>query len=567
MAAERLTRIALIAWWALLAAATVAASAIIAYVGAVDAPYADEWIYTNPDHYLRPLTTLFTKHGQHPFIIGRLGLALDYWLFDAHGWALRALTLVLSALIVCAAALLVRPAESDARWLRGVFVAFAVVIIFSPQGIQNFTWGFQFTFVLAFAAAIGAFPALARYAVHEKPWLLVVAMTLSAISTLSLANGVITPLLLVLMAWRLGLPARVIKALALLTVLSWIAYAFMPTLPVGRGLPLEHVADMPPYALRVLGSGPIDTISALLGWDRSNLLIPAALIGAMLAALSLFLSWNAVVATPRDPTGMAGAAIILFALGTAALVGIGRADARPELALESRYTLISATLILGIGVLIAHQLARTSPITRLVSLAVAALAFSAIPATAPAQLDQATQSQTARVRAQTALVVGLNKIQPLALIIRPEWVFSVAPDLRRHEKSLFSDRWSRSLGQRLDVGDSIQTCRGTSLRVSAPLPDDPDFVRVQGRLGPATRRQGRLIVITDPDGVISGYGLAPRRVSDLLLPFGAADDDALWLGTALTTRDNAAYRAYLATPERVLCAIASAPADRTESAP
>jgi hypothetical protein len=183
--------IVIAAYWALLAAITFAATYAVSYVGAINAPFADEWLYTNPQTYAQPLSTLFNKHGSHPFVIGRIGLALDYWLFDAQGWALRATSFVLAALAVCAVAALIRQMRVQSPWLEIVYAAFAVTAFFSPLGEQNFSWGFQFTFVLAFTAAFGAIAALAAYADQRKTSLLILATMLSATSTLSLANGLL----------------------------------------------------------------------------------------------------------------------------------------------------------------------------------------------------------------------------------------------------------------------------------------------------------------------------------------------------------------------------------------
>jgi hypothetical protein len=345
-----------------------------------------------------------------------------------------------------------------------------------------------------------------------------------------------------------------------LTALSWLTFVLMPP-PTGHSIEFQRLPDMLVYALRVLGSSPATTIAAIFDIEPSRMMFAAAIIGAALAIAGLFLVWVEAVKTPPAGPGLGAAAIILFALGTAAMIGAGRATLHPDLALASRYTLVSATLILGVGALSIQFLAKSSMRMQCITTTLLALAFSLVPASAPALIADGAKTQIALARAQTALVVGSNRVGALtAVVFPPELLLTAAPDLRVHAKSLFWNRWSRSLGERVSLTSVVRRCGG-NLRISAPFANEPGFARIQGRVDAAEIRRGRIIVIADSHGMMTGYGLAPKRASDLLSLIAAPAEDYAWVGTTLTS-DNMTYRAYLASPERILCQIgdpASAP--------
>src|SRR5262249_32793947 len=134
--------------------------------------------------------------------------------------------------------------------------SFATIVLFAAAGAQNFNFGMQFIFVLAWTSTTGAVAALASYANGPARWKLGLAATCCILAVLSLGNGFLAGYILTAMAWRLRLDRRVIfflAALALLCTAAWLA------MPGAMLLFPIHISDAPlilAYWLRVIGGVP-----------------------------------------------------------------------------------------------------------------------------------------------------------------------------------------------------------------------------------------------------------------------------------------------------------------------
>jgi hypothetical protein len=538
--------------WIAVAAATLLSSALVSYVGAISAPYRDEWYFTNPDVYLR---SLFSKYNGHPFAIGRISLALDYWLFDARGWALRAATFLVAAGEVWAIAVLAR--VSGMRSLGGQIItcAFALIAVYNAQSYENFTVGFQFTFVLAFASTAGAISGLAAYAIRPRLWVLVLSSMLGLIASQSLGNGLITPLLLLLMAVRLELPRSIVAAFAALTCGSWASYLLMPGLPTAP-INFEHAPHMIAFALRVLGSAPANTLGSLYAGDHEFDTMSWALIFGVAGVLgAVGFGVAALIAKRPNPGRVGAAAIATFALAAAGMMGLLRSDFASQFALTSRYTVVSALLIVAIGVLVSSYFPQSNRKLGHAILFAGALVAALAPIAAVPLTDVVTNDQRARVAAQAALVVDVA-IQTGSQALTGGYVplnrtRRSAARLRAHQKWLFQDQWSRAIDERIDLSETNgRVCNG-ALVIQG---QEQGFVTVGGLVDAVATRRGRIIIVVDSDGIMKGYGLVPRRRSDFI---GHQETALDWVGfTRVRPQQRAAQlTAYLASTDRLLCQI------------
>jgi hypothetical protein len=531
--------------WIIIALATLATMIGAAYVGAADAPVADEWRYVDPAIYLQDL---FLKNNGHPLVIGRLGLALDYWLFDARGWSLRAASFAFAGTMVFAALVLTRIAGHRSLPGQIAIGSCAAIVLFNPQGAQNFYFGFQFTFVLAFAAAIGAISALAAYADRARPWRLALAFALSIVAVFSLGNGIMAPFLLALMAWRLGLNRRVWVGFAAAGVLSAIALAVAPSVGAPERIVLAPL-DMAVFALRVLGGTPALTLGALTSADAmawSLVFGIVELIGAL--ALGFRLALNA----QPNPGRLGGVALMLFAIGSAAAIALVRGGLNDELALSSRYALVSSTMLIGL-VLTYWPLAPQPTLQARALTALAVIVLAATPFAGAAEIKTREAAQREIVRAESALVLGLIRAEAVGFYAPPDMMEAQTNVLRASGKWLFQDQWSRSIGRRIDVSAVQATCAGAT-RPPRAVADAPEFARMRGDVD--ARAGGRIVVIVDSAGLAVGYGLKPRRLGDLLPILDPPSHRADWLGVARSPASAGTnYSAYLATRTALLCRI------------
>lgn len=543
---------ALAALWIAVAGATIISAALIAHVASLsDAPLGDEWLYTNPDQYLRHL---FDKHNEHPFVIGRISLALDYWLADARGWLVRGASFIVAGGVAWAFVALGRAAGLRSTPALLMLGAFAAAAIYTPQGFTNFALGFQFTFVLLFAASAGAIAALAHYAATQSKGALWIAYVLGFIATQSLGNGILIPPLLLAMAWRLGLRHRDLIGFAILTVLSTLLFFLMPRtadVETAPQIDLARWLDMLMYGLRVLGGATARTLNMLA--PTLDAMLWSAVLGAAGAAIALILSARALLA--REPNaGQAGAAaLVLFAIGTALLVGISRAMMAADSALTSRYAPVGALLISAIALLAVAQFRGARSLWGNTTIAVAAFIAALTPLATPVLAKAVTTEQQGQIAVQSAMVVGAPPHAVIFLHLSAEELARRSADLRAHEKWSFADQWSRAMGTAIST-EGATACESAPTRFRRSRLGD-GLMEASGEVNAASASGGRIVLFVDEHNVMQGYGRVVRTMGDILPAAMRAGETLTWLGQvrADSRRTAASYTIYLASPDRIVC--------------
>jgi hypothetical protein len=559
-------RIALCAW-AIAAGIVILGAVSVSHGGSVNAPFADEWLNAYPADYL---PRLFERQFGHPLVIGRLALALDYWLFDAQGWSLRYGQFVLLGLAVACVWKLGALAGLESLFARGSLAGFAAVILFNPQLAQNFTWGFQFTFTLAFVAVIGAATCFADYAASGRRRSLAGGFILAAIAVLALGNGLAAPLLMTLMAWRLGLPRRVLIGLALLSVVSLALILAMPPETTSLALVASmHGLDSAPidpprvlaFGLRVIGSAPANTLSGFtqtIGVEIDPKLWALAL-GILLGVGAAALGLPTLLDRKPNPARTAAAILAIFAGASALMTGFLRGSIMPEeLALSSRYTLISALLLVAIAVMTAARLKPVrQPLASAVSIAGALLALI-VPLGGRPLTNDFVAFQQQNTRAQAAVVAGVEMDAGFGflggIVTSPPLVQSVISHLRADRSWMFADPWAHRIGERIDVGVVRERRCAGAMQAAMPRTARRGFVELGGEIDPSDARAARTIIVLDSAGAMRGYGLATRRSLAAILT--APEAPIKWVGYTRTqpgTREQ--YSAYLAGPNGVSCLI------------
>jgi hypothetical protein len=559
--------------WALVATTVIAGAISVSHVGFVNAPYFDEWLNAYPGDYL---ARLFERYNGHPLIIERLALAADYYAFDAQGWALRYGQLVLLAMAVVCVWRLGALAGLQSVFARGALAAFAAVALFNPQLGQNFSWGFQFTFTLAFVVTIAAATCLAEYAAAKrKPWL-VACFIFSTLAAFSLGNGLAAPFLMALMAWRLGLDRKIWLGLAALSVVCALILFLMPPdsssalSPLAapeRGFP--NPVDALAYAFRVLGSAPATTLAsfaAVIGVKLDAQTI-GAIFGVLLSGGAAYLA--APVLLRRDnPALTAAAALALFAGVSALMIGVLRSGWRDELALSSRYTLISALLIVALGVLVAARLKSWSPRLALPALLAGALAALIVPIGAAAVTADYAVKQHNRAARQAAIVAGVEMQAGLGVLggmtTSAALVQDTIAQLRADRTWLFADPWSHRIGEHIEVSDARRCA--SRVQTGARRTAHMGFAALNGEIGAPAARQGRTVVILDGEGVMRGYGLVLRRSLGTIVT--APNSRLKWVGyTQSQPEATQTLTAFVAGPEGVVCRIGDASINAAAATP
>jgi hypothetical protein len=242
---------AMAAAWLAVGLATLLLAIAIAYVGALGAPFWDQWRFADPTEYL---SDLMVRHNSHPILTGRLLFAADYYWFEAQPWFLQFLIFAMLGAVVAAFVALARLAGWRGRTTLIAFAGFALAIIFNPQGWENLRWGFQAPFVLVFASAVVGAYALASNVAAPRAWKLPLSLLCSVLAIFSLANGALIALLLLVMSAYLRCRARVVGLYGLVAALS-IPALTAPSRPPAAMRDIGGLAELTTYVLRYLGGG------------------------------------------------------------------------------------------------------------------------------------------------------------------------------------------------------------------------------------------------------------------------------------------------------------------------
>jgi hypothetical protein len=524
----------------------VLAAVLAAYVGNVDAFFHDAWLYTNPAEYL---PTLFVRHNDHPFAIGRLAFALDYWLGDAGGWLILSATFASLLWTIAAALRLGRTAGFVSTRQQIVLSPLIAAVILSAQGYASLTQAFQFSFVLAFASSAAAFAALAAYAADKRASLLCASALYAFIASQSLANGALTPLLVLLLAIRLDLPRRIVFAFAALTALCWLLLALMPRTSPPAEILLGHWIDMAIYALRVLGNILALALQALTGLDPMS---SSPIFGALIAVLAITLGAFHVFARERNPGALGATALAAFAVASALLIGMSRFFMGAGSALASRYAIIGGVAIAALVIMIAAFAAKERPYLARVAATFAAAVAVLLCIASFQVLPQTREQHIAAVGVQASLATGEGShLTRSSVMSDPEFSRRIQ-NLSDAHKWLFTDLWTHRLGQSVTVPETARATCAASAQWRAARTQG--LVRATGTVDVFPAR-GTTIVALDESNVMQGYGRVLREPADLLLLPALRPKTADWVARvrASTLEEARGLRIYLASSQQLIC--------------
>jgi hypothetical protein len=548
--------------WLAIGAATLLSAIAIAYIGARSGltPIGDQWSYIDPREYLPHLLKL--HNGAHPIAIGLLLFAVDYYLFDASGWFLQIVNFAALGAMAALFVLLARLGGLRSRASMSVVIGFATTMLFTPLGHTSLTSGFQGTFLMTFAASVGGAYALASYSDAPARWKLLLSLACSFLALISLANGVLISILLVGLALFLRLPRR-IAVLHLLIALFAIPIFFAPWAEWAGSPSFFEPLPLLQWSLIYLGA-PAGAVPAAV-WPGAPALNPetwSLFAGLILAGLSAAFSIWVWVAKPRAPIFSALAILIIFIGLTAGLTSLGRIFLGMQGALGSRYMIAGGVLIVSIGLGLGLVLRGVEHgiVWRRALLIAGAAAAALVPISSFGVLREASDQYRAYVAAQTALIAHVD--DPRAYRAggfgRRDDVWPGSEALRTTRKWHFRDRWSHEIGMRANLM-GVSDCSGALQIAGERQAAVRNYDRLEGWISGRMAARGRVIVVTDAEGKIVGYGRVFRDLSDLLGNFAFNPPRRAWSGHALTA--DAPLTAYLADDDTILCRLTSASAE------
>lgn len=503
------------------------------------------------------LDVLFAQSNEHRISFPRLVFFADDLFFHGQG-----LVSVLAIFVVQAlhAALFVtwlgRTSTSGHRGGGGRWAIAGVVValMFSLRQSENFSSGFQLSFVLVFAGATSAsllFEPVAARALTGRSFggLLFASFMAVLLATFTMANGLVSGFVLVVLALSARLRPSIVLAYAAWAALLALVYlqGYEPVAHHSRpSETLQHPLRVLVYVMTYLGSiGASHTVFIAAGLGFLGMILMSA------AAFRIFRQ------RPVRLSVLPLFGVMIFVATTAAITALGRLDFGDAQALSSRYATGSATFwaaqlcywwidppLWSVQANVPRGSFARGAVAVLGTALMLALCRQQFQAKAPLY-EQSFLSNSS----ENLLLLGLD--DP-AMILRTAWsdedVDRLVSVLKDNHISIFGGPDSEAVGRPItEYGVIVRadTCVG---QVDSAVVDgglDPGGVRVAGQgWDQVDRRLIRRIVLADARGNVVGLASGP-------VPGADARD---WQGYAVAPA-GAVLEAYGSLADRRLCSL------------
>ena len=516
-------------------------------------PKWDQWVEVRwmKNYYAGQwrLSDLWRQHNEHRILFPRLFLWTDLFLFKGKNIFLFISIFALQA-VHCRIFLRcikrekgISPGEHLFLW--SVFI----VLFFSACQLENFTWGFQISFILVFLAGTLSIDRLLEFASRQKatpparaPQALLASIAAATMATYSLASGILIwpTLLLVGIVLRLRRSLAIIAAAGALNLLLYFnGYHKVPEhtdVPFALHQPLQMLF----YAAAYIAL-PVTRLHHGVG------------IGVGLVQI-LFTAWMLVRLLsghlPFTRLLLLTLGNMSFVIATALVTAAGRMTlGTPEGALRyATPALIFWACFITVCLLERNGL-RWGARDRLAIVASAATTWFVL-AVVPLSISEAARFNKLTpviAEAGTALLVNIHDAARVRIIFPlPDVVFDLAGFLRAHQLSIFSDTSAEALGKRLTdaylVADS-SACRG-AIEFTEPLADAPGTALTGWAWdNTGNRTPDRVLLVSA--GTIHGDGRFTRSRPDVSRAFGNSRMDwSGWFGYMQPIGAGQAYTAY-----------------------
>lgn len=466
------------------------------------------------------LGALWQPHNEHRIVLSRLLFWLNNTYLGGGNAFLIAVNVTLTAAVAAATAWLTAAMVAGHRAAQWIFAAASVGTGFAWVHQQNLVWEFQSQFYFAVLFSLLAMTLAGRaHARGDSPVRYGGAVGCALLAMLSMGAGVPTVVALGLVLLVLPAPRRVIVVAGVVLVVG--LGLFLPGLgaapanPDALQLLPEGQVPAPVALLTFLGS-PVYWATASLGWAQAGGLL--FLIGA--GAVLVRTAGQVWRGRARAPMTLAGLGFVLVVLANGVSAALLRADNGAMVLVGSRYQILMLTgwlVLMAVTVATALEMVgqvRSAVATGLAAGAAAAVLLLVVPAQLtsganPADPDQSALANPAR-RTAAALGVELGvpdrSFQVPTLYYRPGAWPALSEYVREQQWAIFGDRF-RDLRQTLGSNeDDLRhvPCEAVVDAVT-PVPEDPSWTVVRGRVVGADGEVPELVQFTDPGGVIVGY--------------------------------------------------------------
>lgn len=498
----------------LLGCGMIASVVRVIFVAYTPVPSWDEWFvlirYTELFHKA-PFRWIWEQNNEHRIVLQKLLFLLDFGLFHGSEWFMLASIFLIQVLLsVVVVWWLVRFAKLRG-WSLAAALGLIFLCVFCPSQWENYTWGFQVSFVLVTLLFVTSLSALLLYAERSgpgyRPSLLVLSLLLACAATISNGNGVVAWPVLIGCTLTLKLSRRITLLYCLTCLLITALYMYGYVRPGHHASPLQSIRD------------PLKLLEYIEKYFGGSLLPGRHLewafqVGAIGLTLALICAARILHRTgPERKLFVTAMIAVLAYLGlTAFITSLGRINFGTDQAFASRYQSYALLFWLCIGLLIwTHLLNRQRHGACIAVLAFVTLLVAAI---APSYTVIVETVRGRKLVANFAGVAMLEKIHDEG-ILRGIWVLpsNMEPTvdyLRQHRLSFFAEKAARRLGTSFasvyHIAPGVQ-CQGY-VDIEQPMPSNSHYKEI---LGWSTYGKSNLPVqglVLVRDGIIVGYGVS-----------------------------------------------------------
>jgi hypothetical protein len=536
--------------WALLGLATIALLLVMIRGTFIGVPHWDSWGILTVSEIMGGF---FKSISGHVSSVPRLIYAADVLLVSGSSALSLAVTLVLIAAEALMLIWICRKAG-----LGFVYQGLVVIVLFWAYPIAIFMSPFNLQIVAVFVFATASFAALAFG--REKG--VCIAILFATINGFTMANGILTGLVLVPLALILGLSRRSVLILALAGIGIVLAYAFFATqsedrlcvgfyntAPVDNYFTLQGIGSMLAYLGVYLGA-PIARLLFRSTSFTDEILLVTGLIGYVGMLVGAGLAVRALLLAEQRQRSVIGflLASLAYLVGTAAVTSYARGVECPLFSAgTSRYGVCADHFWLILILLAAAQpLSRKPWATTLPALGAAAFGLvlaasqpfivktmivspdlSPISTGKPGEQFIGGGHQADRIAARTAMLSSTLDVAALSLVMIGPDAKAIATfdSMREQRLAPFQHPWSGLLGQPLpdDYRRNDRSCSGT---VDAPVALPDGGWRISGQLRGSDQQFDHIIVV-NAAGRVAGYAMrSPGRTFGEAL----ADSNPGWQG-------------------------------------
>lgn len=497
-------------------------------------PYWDEWEQITLEETLQ---SLFDQHNEHRLFFPKLIFAADLLFTDGSKVLTFASTIVLQVVHTAVLFYLLGKAGVTGRAVRLACISMLLALLLSPMQVENLTTGFQVQWALTFLASTVSFAILATG--YDSIGRVLLACSAAGVACFSMASGVFTPVVLLVLSFVLNTRAETRAIIALSTVLYLVLFFSGYHSVAGHSDPAEsikRVEELSSFLLAYIGA-PLGF--AVFGTeDRVHAAVLGGIVLFSLAAMTTLLTLVQRPSLKRDARLAVFAVMISIGMSGGA-TALGRLDFGIDGALASKY-MTPALIFTGCTLSVFLCTLLGTNLKKYVGLAFSCFAVFFIDAQNEHTLmakDFAVRLHDKRTLAGSALLTGVfDEAAMVAVHPNPDIPFSRAEALKSSALSIFAktrDQLSQVEAVKNEIA-SVGSCEGALTEIKR-LPKAGEF-SVSGWADRAVS-DAHIVIFDDVNGVVRGYG-APHLL-------GSHGAKVKWTGYLVTDSDVSGTKALM----------------------